>query len=537
MAYSRIRRLLVSSKRLMFVFLATVLGFSGLGLWNIQASAAQGTGVADLKQAIDAVLADPRLDGAQASVLVRTADDGEVLYSRNPSTLLIPASNNKLYSSSAAMQVLGANYTFETSLASSSAPKFGIISGDVYLKGTGDPTMQAADYDKLAAELAAKGVKLITGKLVADDTFFDDRQLGYNWGWDSNPFYYQPEISALTVAANSKFDIGALNVEIRPGAAGQQAQVTTNPGTNFVTIQNDTTTGAPGSEDTLSVERKLGVNTIVAKGSIPADSAMQSIVSTVSDPTGYAAKTFQDALARHGVTLLNKTIDRRSTPANAQKLFAHQSAPLSSILTPYMKLSNNGIAEILVKAMGKKTHEQGNWQNGLETELGQLGQNLGVDTTKLQFVDGSGLSNVNFTTPQLTTNLLIAAQSKPWFNTWYNSLPIAGNSDPLIGGTLRSRMKNTPATNNVHAKTGSLDSVSALSGYVTSADGEKLVFSIMENNYIGGSVKSLEDAIAVTIASFSRNNGVSREALAPQLLQKDTAKDSGLECSWTREGC
>ncbi len=537
MRHSAIKRLSVLSKRLVFVFLAIVLGLSGLGLWNLQASAAQGAGVDDLKQAIDTILADPRLHGAQASVLVRAADDGEVLYSRNPSNLLIPASNNKLYSSSAAMQVLGADYTFETSLASTAVPKFGIISGDVYLKGTGDPTMQAAEYDKLAAELAAKGVKLITGKLIADDTFFDERQLGYNWGWDSNPFYYQPEISALTVAANSKFDIGALNVEIRPGAAGQQANVTTNPGTKFVTIQNNTITGPTGSEDTLSVERKLGVNTIVVKGSIPADSAMQSVISTVSDTTGYAATTFQEALARHGITLLDKRIERKPTPASAQKLLTRQSAPLSSILTPYMKLSNNGIAEILVKAMGKKVHEQGNWQNGLETELSQLEQNLGVDTEKLQFVDGSGLSNVNFTTPQQTTDLLIAAQSKPWFNTWYNSLPIAGNSDPLIGGTLRSRMKSTPAAGNVHAKTGSLDSVSALSGYVTSADGEKLVFSIMENNYIGGSVKSLEDAIAVTVASFSRNNGVSREALAPQLLQQNTAKDSGLECSWTREGC
>lgn len=94
--------------------------------------------------------------------------------------------------------------------------------------------------------------------------------------------------------------------------------------------------------------------------------------------------------------------------------------------------------------MGKKTNEQGNWQNGLEVESGQLGQNLGVDVSKLQFVDGSGLSSVNFTTPQLTTDLLIAAQSKPWFNGWYNSLPIAGNADPLVGGTLRSRMRNTP---------------------------------------------------------------------------------------------
>ncbi|HJQ08256.1 MAG TPA: D-alanyl-D-alanine carboxypeptidase/D-alanyl-D-alanine-endopeptidase [Candidatus Saccharimonadales bacterium] len=537
MTYASVKQISVSIKRFALIILASVIGLSGLGIWNFQASASQGAGVDNLKQTIDAILADPRLNGAQASVLVRAADDGEVLYSRNPSTLLIPASNNKLYSSSAAMQALGADHTFETSIAFTGALRAGILSGDLYLKGTGDPTMQAADYDKLATDLAAKGVKLITGKLIADDTFFDDRQLGYNWGWDSNPFYYQPEISALTIAANSKYDINALNVEVRPGVVGRPAQVGTNPGTNFVTLQNEATTGPAGSEDTLSVERKLGVNTIVVKGNIPAGSPMQSVISTVSDPTGYAATTFRDALARHGITLLDKGIERKGTPANAQKLLSHQSAPLSSILAPYLKLSNNGIAEILVKTMGKKMHEQGNWQNGLEIELGQLEQNLGVDTNKLQFVDGSGLSNVNFTTPQLTTDLLIAVQSKPWFNTWYNSLPIAGNADPLVGGTLRSRMRNTPAANNVHAKTGSLDSVSALSGYVTTADGERLVFSVMENNYIASSVKPLEDAIATTLASFSRNSGVSRMALVPQLLEKTDAKDSGLECSWTKEGC
>lgn len=538
MALSTTNRLTTASKRFMLMLLASLLALSGAGLWGFQASAAQNKGTDDLKQVLDTILSDPRLNDAQASVLVRAADDGEVLYSRNANTLLIPASNNKLYSSSAAMQVLGADFTFETKLAHTGSMQAGIISGDLYLKGTGDPTMQAADYDKLAADLAAKGVRLITGKLIADDTYFDDRQLGYVWDWDSNPFYYQPEISALTVAANSRYDIGALIVEIRPGTPGQKANVTTNPGTSFVTIQNETTTGAAGSPNTLNVERKLGINTIVVKGSVPAGSAMQSVISTVSDPTSYAATTFKDALARHGITLINKKIDRAATPTNANHLLTRKSAPLSSILTPYMKLSNNGIAEILVKAMGKKMHAQGNWQNGLETELGQLGQNLGVDTNKLQFVDGSGLSSVNFTSPQQTTNLLIAAQSQPWFNTWYNSLPVAGNSDPLVGGTLRSRMVNTPAAGNVRAKTGSLDSVSALSGYVTSADGERLVFSIMENNYIGSSVKPLEDAIAITLATFSRNQGVSREAMTSQLLQLNTAtKDSGLECSWTPEGC
>lgn len=524
-----------TSTRVMLGLTALVLSVSSCMILNLSASANRATGVEELQKALDSILSDPRLGDAQASVLVRSASTGEVLYSKEPSTLLIPASNNKLYTSAAAFEVLGKDYTFETSVLASRAPKAGIIKGDLYLKGTGDPSMLAEDYDKLAQEIASKGVKLVTGKLVADDTHFDNRQLGYNWGWDSNPYYYQPEVSALTVAANSSYDISALAVEVSPSTAGKPAAITTNPATNYVMFQNETITSAAGSASTISVERKLGINTIAVKGSIAADAAPKKVVSTVTDPTGYAASVFSQALKKHGVRVLDHKIGRQKTPAAAQKLTAHTVA-LQQILPQFMKLSNNGIAEILVKSMGAKDGQQGTWRNGLDKQKTAL-QALGIKVERAKFVDGSGLSNVNFTNVQHTSDLLLAVQSRPWFDAWYNSLPIAGNTDPLVGGTLRSRMKGTPAENNVRAKTGSLDSVSALSGYVTSKDGEKLIFSVMENNYIFGSVKPLEDTIAATLASFSRESGVQKQAVSARTLKQADAKNDALECSWTAEGC
>jgi D-alanyl-D-alanine carboxypeptidase/D-alanyl-D-alanine-endopeptidase (penicillin-binding protein 4) len=188
--------------------------------------------------------------------------------------------------------------------------------------------------------------------------------------------------------------------------------------------------------------------------------------------------------------------------------------------------------------MGQKTQHQGSWAAGLDTELGKLKNVFGVQTDDLLFVDGSGLSNVNFTTPQLTTDLLLAAQRQSWFATWYDALPIAGQANPLVGGTLASRMRDTRATGNVHAKTGSLDNVSALSGYVTDADGKRLVFSVMFNNFIHGSAKPFEDAIATRLANYSRNEQpAAAAARKPELRQAPVNQDPSVECSWTRQGC
>jgi D-alanyl-D-alanine carboxypeptidase/D-alanyl-D-alanine-endopeptidase (penicillin-binding protein 4) len=534
------------SKRIKYGISAFV-GITGLLLASsvpvFTAHASTPTALDSLQSTINSVLADSRLDGAQAGVLVRSAKDNSTLYSRNPDTRLIPGSNAKLYSSTAALAKLGGDYKFNTTVATTGSQVGPIVQGDLYLKGTGDPTMQEADYDKLAAQVAAKGITIVQGHLVADDTFFDSRRLGNNWAWDNNPFSYQPEISALTVAADSDYDIGSLTMITKPTTVGKPAAITTDPATNYVKIQNETTTGAAGSGNTISVERENGVNTIVVSGSIPAGSQPEEDLSTVTDPTGYAASIFRDALQRHGVSVLGATT-RGALPANNHPVTVRASLPLSQLYTPFLKLSNNGIAENLVKTMGALANGQGSWDNGLPVELAYDQSQLGVDTSKIAVVDGSGLSNLDFITPQQTTNLLLAAQKQAWFNTWYNALPIAGNSDPLVGGTLASRMVGTKAANNVHAKTGSLTGVSALSGYVTDADGEQLVFSIMENNYIHGSVKPIEDAIAVDLANFSRSSGVSPSVKAqiPSFTSTTTAGKAAatvddLECSWTKAGC
>jgi D-alanyl-D-alanine carboxypeptidase/D-alanyl-D-alanine-endopeptidase (penicillin-binding protein 4) len=475
-------------------------------------------GVADLVQDINQILSDSRLTIAQAGVVVKSAATGEELYATDAGKLLMPASNTKLFTSAAAAEVLGLDYRFTTSVLHSGRKAGSVINGDLVLRGTGDPTMLAEDYDALAAEVAGAGVKVVTGKLVADDTWFDDVRLGQDWAWDDETAYYAAPISALTASPDRDYDAGSVIVSVAPD--GGKVKVSTTPETDYLEIVNKATVG---SATNVLIERKHGTRTVVITGTVA--STYNEWVA-VDDPTSYAASLFRDALKKRGVKVLGKTVTG-ATPSGARKLAEKESMPLGELLVPFMKLSNNIHAEILTKAMGRKVAGQGTWAAGLKVSTDFATAN-GVQVLNLR--DGSGLSRRDGITPTSISQLLLAVRDKPWFQTWYDSLPVAGNPERFVGGTLRSRMQNTPAANNVHAKTGSLTGVTALSGYVTSADGEPLVFSIMLNQYLSSSPKDIEDKIAIRLAQFSRN------ATVDSAVQLKSAPQEypDLECSWLK---
>ncbi|WP_214409558.1 D-alanyl-D-alanine carboxypeptidase/D-alanyl-D-alanine endopeptidase [Sphaerisporangium fuscum] len=483
-------------------------------------------GVTDLVKDIDQVLNASNLTVARAGVVIKNAATGEQLYAQDPGKVFIPASNTKLLTSAAAVDTLGLDYRFTTSVLNSGRRLGSTLAGDLYLKGTGDPTMLAADYDGLAAKVAESGVKLVTGKLIADDTWFDDARLGTDWAWDDESYYYAAQISALTASPDTDYDAGSVIVSVSPGdAPGAPAKVTTTPETDYLQIENHATTG---SETDVLVERVHATNKVVITGTV---AGKYDEWVAVWDPTAYAASLFRKALAKHGVRVLGPT-GRGAAPEAAKSVTEHQSMPLGQLLVPFLKLSNNMHAEILTKAMGRKVSGKGTWDAGLAVTRAFANKN-GMKNLRLR--DGSGLSRLDGFTPGELTAYLITMKSKPWFQTWYDALPIAGNADRMTGGTLRSRMAGTPAANNVHAKTGSLTSATSLSGYVTSADGEPLVFSIMTNGYLTGNPKtSVEDAIAVRLAKFSRN--APADVTAPQLrtASPQTGEDTGLECSWLK---
>ncbi|MFD2764372.1 D-alanyl-D-alanine carboxypeptidase/D-alanyl-D-alanine endopeptidase [Micromonospora eburnea] len=485
-----------------------------------------------LAATIDAVLADSRLDGAQAGVVVVDTATGQTLYDRNGDRRLIPASNTKLLTSTAAMQLLGPGHRFTTDVASDGVRRGGVLSGDLYLRGGGDPTLLARDYDRLAAQVAAEGVRVVTGNLVADDTRYDRTRLGPDWTWDDESYYYAAQVSALTVAPDTDYDAGTVIVQATPAArAGVPPAVTMTPPNGWLRVDNRAETVATG-QTTLSFEREHGGNTIVVTGQIAVAEEPTSEWMTVWEPTGYAADIFRSALRRHGVRVLGRTVLGRATPGDAATIARHDSMPLAELMVPFLKLSNNGHAEVLTKELGRVLSGSGTWSAGLAA-IGNYAGGSGVDTGTLRQRDGSGLSRRNLVPPAQFVSLLVAARAEPWFDTWYAALPLAGNAERFVGGTLRSRMRDTPAANNVHAKTGSLTGASSLSGYVTDADGHLLAFSIVLNNYLTSSVKGLEDQIAIALASYTEKGATTTRLTVPAAPESLRVPE-GLECSWVK---
>ncbi|KAB8193672.1 D-alanyl-D-alanine carboxypeptidase/D-alanyl-D-alanine-endopeptidase [Nonomuraea phyllanthi] len=477
------------------------------------------TGVADLTQDINQILSDSRLTIARAGVVVKSAATGEELYATDAGKLLTPASNTKLFTSAAAADTLGLDYRFPTTVLGTGRRIGSALTGDLVLRGTGDPTMLAEDYDALAAKVAGAGVKVVTGRLVADDTWFDSQRLGNDWAWDDETAYYAAPISALTASPDRDYDAGSVIVAVE--ADGGKVKVSTTPETDYLKIVNKATVG---SETDVLIERQHSSRTVVITGTVK-DPYQEWVA--VDDPTAYVSSLFRRALSRHGVKVLGRTVTG-AAPEGAKELARHESMTLGELLVPFLKLSNNIHAEILTKAMGRKVADQGTWSAGLKVSTDFAKAN-GVQVINMR--DGSGLSRRDGFSPASIVQLLTAVRAKPWFTTWYEALPIAGNAERFVGGTLRSRMRDTPAANNVHAKTGSLTGVTALSGYVTSADGEPLIFSIMLNQYLSGSPKDIEDKIAVRLAQFSRDNAT---AEAVQLRATDQGAAGDLECSWLK---
>lgn len=449
---------------------------------------------------IEHLMADPALNGATVSLTVRDARSGSTLYQHNPRARLIPASNLKLLTTAAAMDVLGPHYRFSTQLLSNGSQQGGRLSGNLYLRGLGDPTTQLADYQALAAQLAAQGVRQVQGDLVFDDTWFDAERLGVDWAHDDESTYYGAQVSALTVSPDTDFDAGTLLVTAKaPVTAGQPVSVVVSPSTDYVQLNNRAVSG-PGNS--YGITRQHGTNVLQLTGALAPGKQSRQWVS-VWEPTQLVANLFEQALAQQGIQVLGRRVIGGASPATANVVAEHQSAPLQELITPLLKLSNNNMSEALLKAMGRKASNAGTAQAGVAA-VADFMRRQGLDPMTLSQVDGSGLSRRNLVSSQGLTDLLLVTAKQPWFEAWYNALPIAGNPDRMSGGSLRYRLRATAAQDNLHAKTGSMAGVSSLSGYITDADGRRLVFSMISNNYLSNAapIRTLENRVALALTQW-----------------------------------
>ena len=450
---------------------------------------------------LNSVLSDSRTRRAKTGAVVLDAKTGELLYSRYGKRSVMPASNTKIVTAVAAMHTLTPTYRFKTSVIRRAEVAGGTLNGRLYLKGYGDPTTRQADFARLAKQVKTAGITHVDGSLIVDSSYFDHQR--YNPGWKTSyaSDYYAAPISALTVAPNSDYDSGTMYVKYAPRRSGQKAKITTYPAAaaKYVKINNLTTTSSRGSSTTFSAHRAYGSNKITVRGRVPVGRSTGRWLITVDKPELYAGAVFRAELAKRKIKVDGPT-KIMTTPADQRTVVGSDtSMQLSDLLVPFMKLSNNMHAEALTKAMSRADGGSGTWKSGLAVTTSYL-RSLGVPMSGVTLTDGSGLTRRNKLTPRALATTLQKVKKEDWWPQFYASLPVAGNHQRMVGGTLRHRMDNDSfARNNARGKTGSLTGVTALSGYVTGRDGRTYVYSLI-SNYSGSTPRPVEDRFVIALA-------------------------------------
>ncbi|HEV7889814.1 MAG TPA: D-alanyl-D-alanine carboxypeptidase/D-alanyl-D-alanine-endopeptidase [Pyrinomonadaceae bacterium] len=472
----------------------------------------------ELRARVREIVSRPEFAASNLAIKVASLDTGRVLLEENAGKWMQPASNMKLYTVAAALDRLGPDYHFITSVyAPARADASGTIRGDLVVYGRGDPSYATRfnapndpDYyraiDDLATRITAAGVRRVEGDLVGDESYFTGGPLPTGWEWDDLQWWYGAEVSALTVNDNS------IDLSIKPGArAGDPCRITIGPDTSVVTIVDRTKTSDRGSTRELSVHRPLGQNTIEIRGTMPLDDRGFNASLAVPRPALVFVTMLRTALERRGVVFTGgvRTLDAQARAdgnplpvSSLVEIATRQSPPLSVIAAQTLKPSQNLYAELILRALGKATSanpKQTSEEAGIAA-VKEFIPRAGVAPDRLVMLDGSGLSRANLVTAESTLRLLIYMNQHRASVVFREALPVAG-----LDGTLRNRMKGTPAQNNVRAKTGTLGTATSLSGYLFSAAGERLVFSLMINNPPRDTDPraGFTDAIAVLLASFT----------------------------------
>lgn len=469
-------------------------------------SAQPSASVADAEEALRADLASIVADApgrdARYGVLVVSLDRGDTLFALRPAEPLVPASNAKLFSTAAALHYLGPRFRWRTWLLADGPVRGGVLEGDLVLAGTGDPTLAgrllpSADslLEALADTLLARGVRSVRGDVVGDASFLDQQWIAPGWQPDDlDRWYGAPSDALLVDEALATLRIGPRSAEpVRPmpGLALERRSGPSGAPLHF---------GRAGGR--LAVEGRTGAT---VTRTVP-----------VADPANHAAARLLGVLRARGIEVAGRARTEQDPAASALRfhrlhassaddgprvLAVHLSPPLSEVIRQTNHLSHNLFADLLLKTVGRVAEGEGSWEAGARAAL-RLVEESGADEGA-RLLDGSGLSRDDRLAPRALVALLARMADGPHADVFAASLPAA--ADTTLAGSLRHRMAGTAAAGRLRAKTGTLRGVSSLSGYVLTADGERLAFSIVGNGLRrAGDGKRIEDRIGARLAEFRR---------------------------------
>ena len=455
--------------------------------------------------------------GDQWSVTVVSLDKGDTLFTHGSDTFLAPASGLKLFTTAAALYYLGPEFRYSTFLLADGNIENGVLNGDLVVYGTGDPSFTArfgrrdAVWHAFADTLAALGVREVRGNIIGDATYFAGPGTGIGWQEDYIGASYAAPASALSFGEN------IATLEIKPGAVGQPPIVGLVDGADEISVVNHATTVARG-RSFISVARSSYDAPLEVRGQISRGTVSIQRTVPVADPAQYAVAVFKKIVTDKGITVTGaakSVTDDAQSPVTGRMVFApaldeqppvrvlaiYESPPLIDILEIVNKKSHNLMAEQTLRTVGRVALGEGSVAAGEKAVVQLLTREIGEAPEGFKMDDGSGLSVLDRTSSRTFIHLLSFMAKSPMFDAYWQTLPEAG-----VPGGLR-RMGGTSAAGNLRAKTGTIDNVSSLSGYVKASDGERLAFSIISNNVPSTyRAKRIEDAIGIRLAAFDRNN-------------------------------
>lgn len=484
-------------------FLALLV--AGAGLAAPSAAAQPDPGLAG---AIEDVLMAAPMANAWWGAIAVDVNTGHVLYEVNADRSFMPASVTKLFTTAAALHVLGPRFTYHTRLYAIGPVEGDTLQGHLIVRGAGDPTFGVARPDRSALatfrawadSLHGLGIRRIAGDVVGDDNVFDDVPLGDSWSWDDLQYGYAAEISGLSFHGN------VVKLRITPTRQGSPGAVAWQPAnTDYVSITNRSRTTAQGARLIEGYERLPGTNRIEVTTEVPGARVEEEELS-VHNPTRYFAHVLREVLRAEGIEVdgapvdVDDLTDRPDYDRLDLRIVArHTSAPLSELASEINKESNNLWAEQVLRTLGAASDSVGSAESGHKRAKAVFAE-AGIDTSRLQLVDGSGLSRKNLVTPRMATDLLrfmALHDNRAVRSAFIESLAVGGRD-----GTLENRFRG--GAPEVRAKTGSLGNVSALSGYVRTRDGSLVAFALLCNHYTARSavVRSAQDAVVTILGAL-----------------------------------
>src|SRR5712664_3236929 len=474
-----------------------------------------------LDKRIAAILEPADLARGFWGIEVVSLSTGKVLYTHNADKLFTPASNTKLFTTAAALALIGPDYSFHTTVETNGTlDTHGRLTGDLVLVGRGDPNLSGRELpytlhtqrndhpirvlEELADTLAQKGVKYVDGDIIADDSYFAFERYGEGWSQDDLLWADGAPVSALTINDNVIF------VNILPAdRAGDRAFVSITPFADYYRIDNRIMTTPAGTGRKIFINREPGATVLTLWGNMPLDDAGANEALAIEDPAEFAAGLFRQLLEKRGIVMYghqrtrhtelatlstfsvtatapsrggsvnDKDSDGQPRPLKTDQpitLASYESKPLLQDVRVVNKVSQNLHAEILLRLLGRERGNAGTIESGLEVLRGFLTQ-AGIPNDQYVFYDGSGLSRQNLVTPHAIVELLRYSSTQPWGAAYKSTFPLSG-----VDGSLSDRLSAPRLQSRVSGKTGSLGGVKTLSGYATTDSGEAVVFSILSNN-------------------------------------------------------